>query len=93
MIREVYDKWQLLENNYDAGCADIKSQVKTEFDRHAPFAHQPGNTSPHSTGLAVDISLTDYAAADTIASGCMVTGGGAMSRPVANDRSHFVSPR
>lgn len=92
-IREVYDKWQLLENNNGAECADVKSQIKTEYDHHGPFAHQPGNTSRHSTGRAVDISLTNYADADTIAAGCVVTGGGAMSRPVANDRSHFESPR
>lgn len=92
-IREVYDKWQLLENNNDAECADIKNQIKAEFDHHGPFAHQPGNTSRHSTGRAVDISLTNYADADAIAAGCVVTGGSAMSRPVANDRSHFESPR
>lgn len=86
-IREVYDKWQLLKNNNDLACADTKSQVETEFDYHSPFAHQPGNTSRHSSGRAVDIHLSDYTVADTIAAGCN------MSRPVANDRSHFESPR
>jgi hypothetical protein len=86
-IREVYDKWQLLQNNNDAACADTKSQVKVEFKKHSKFAHQPGNTSHHSSKQAVDIHLSDYTDADTIAAGCN------MSRPVANDRSHFESPR
>jgi hypothetical protein len=92
-IREVYDKWQLLVNNNDPVCAETKRQVGIEFKRHSKFAHQPGNTSRHSSGLAVDIHLSDYTDADTIATGCAVTGGGSMSRPVANDRSHFESPR
>ena len=86
-IREVYDKWQLLKNNNDAACADTKGKVKIEFKRHSKFAHQPGMTSPHSSGLAVDIGLSDYTAADTIAAQC------SMSRRVRNDRSHFESPR
>jgi hypothetical protein len=86
-LREVYDKWQLLKDNNDSVCADTKRQVEIEFMKHSPFAHQPGNTSRHSTGRAVDIHLSDYTDADTIAAGC------SMSRPVANDRSHFVSPR
>ncbi|MBI3479073.1 MAG: D-alanyl-D-alanine carboxypeptidase family protein [Nitrosomonadales bacterium] len=86
-IREVYDKWQLLMNNNDAACADIKRQVKAEFKYHSKFSHQPGKTSPHSSGRAVDIGLSDYKDADTIAAGC------AMFRTVPNDRSHFESPR
>jgi len=82
-IREVYDKWQLLQNNNDAACADTKREVKVEFKKHSKFAHQPGNTSHHSSGRAVDISLTNYTNADTIAAGCN------MSKPVANDISHF----
>jgi len=92
-IREVYDKWQLLENNNDSVCADTKRQVENEFNKHSPFSHQPGNTSPHSSGRAVDIHLSDYTDADTIAAGCTIAGGGTMSRPVPNDRSHFESPR
>lgn len=92
-IREVYDKWQLLVNNTDPGCADIKSSVRAEFNKHGPFAHQPALTSRHSSGRAIDISLSSYADADTIAAGCPVAGGGAMSRPVSNDRPHFESPR
>ena len=86
-IREVYDKWQLLVNNNDPVCADTKRQVKTEFDRHSRFAHQPGTTSRHSTRTAVDISLSNYTEADAIAAECN------MSRPVPNDRPHFESPR
>jgi hypothetical protein len=39
-IREVYDKWQLLENNYDAACADTKFQVQVEFVLY-PCLHSP----------------------------------------------------
>ena len=85
-IREVYDQWQLLKNNNDAACADTKRKVEIEFDHH-DFAHQPGNTSRHESGRAVDIHLSDYTVADTIAAGCN------MSRPVPNDRVHFESPR
>jgi hypothetical protein len=87
-IREVYDKWQLLENNNDSVCADTKRQVEIEYKRHSKFSHQPGNTSRHSSGRAVDIHLSAYTDADIIAAGC-----NSMSRPVANDRSHFESSR
>lgn len=86
-IREVYDKWQTLKDNNEPACADIKQKVKDEFDHHSKFAHQPGNTSPHSTGHAVDISLSNYSEADAIAAECN------MSRAVPNDRPHFESPR
>jgi uncharacterized protein YcbK (DUF882 family) len=92
-IREVYDKWLLLENNNDSACADTKRQVEFEFKKHSKFSHQPGNTSRHSSGLAVDIHLLNYTDADIIAAGCTIVGGGTMSRPVPNDRSHFESPR
>ncbi len=81
-LREVYDKWQLLKNNNDAACADIKLKVEEEYIKHQ-IVHQPGVTSRHSTGRAVDISLSSYATADAIAAGC------GMSRPVPNDRVHF----
>jgi hypothetical protein len=86
-IREVYDKWQLLQDNNDSVCADTKVQVELEYMHHSPFSHQPGETSLHSSRLAVDIHLSDYTDADTIAAGCN------MSKPVANDRSHFESKR
>ena len=70
-----------------------KLQVEVEFMYHSKFAHQPGLTSRHSSGLAVDISLSSYTDADTIAPGCAVAGGGAMSRPVSGDRSHFCITR
>ena len=86
-IREVFDKWQLLRDNNDSVCADTKIQVELEYMHHSPFSHQPGETSHHSSRLAVDIHLSDYTDADTIATVCN------MSRPVANDRSHFESQR
>jgi hypothetical protein len=82
-IREVYDKWQLLKDNQDPVCAEVKAQVLIEWDRHGPFAAQPGRTSRHSDGRAVDISLSNYGMADTIAARCQ------MWRRLPNDAPHF----
>jgi hypothetical protein len=82
-IREVYDKWQLLEGNQDPVCAEVKAQVLIEWNRHGPFAAQPGKTSNHSDGRAVDIGFTNYEMADTIAARCQ------MWRRLPNDKPHF----
>jgi hypothetical protein len=82
-ILEVYDKWQLLEHNEDPVCAEVKASVLIEWNKHGPFAHQPGTTSRHSTGRAVDISLSNYGVADSIAARCQ------MIRNVPDDRPHF----
>ncbi len=86
-LREVYDQWQLLKDNNDPQCADVKSQAQAEYSKHGPFAHQPARTSRHSSGRAVDVHLSDYTNADTIVAGCN------MSRPVSPDAVHFESPR
>lgn len=83
-IREVYDKWQQLKDNTNSTCAQVKEEVRREWERHGPFAHQPGKTSNHPSGKAMDIWMKDYSKADTIAARCN------MKRPLgAADRVHF----
>lgn len=82
-IREIYDKWALLKNNKTAECKKVKADVEAEYNRHGPFAHQPGATSLHSSGSAVDISGVPADHADKIAYRCK------MSRPVPNDPVHY----
>ncbi|MGD7196496.1 hypothetical protein [Ralstonia pseudosolanacearum] len=82
-IREVWDKWQQLQNNNNPACASLKEAVHTEWIKHGPFAHQPGATSNHSSGKAVDIGGVPQGNADAIGSQCN------MRRPVPNDRVHY----
>lgn len=82
-IREVWDKWQQLQNNNSSACASVKEAVRVEWIKHGPFAHQPGATSNHSSGKAVDIGGVPQGNADAIASQCN------MRRPVPNDRVHY----
>jgi len=81
-LREVWDKWQLLKNDSSAACAKTKLNVKNEFTQHR-MVHQPGLTSRHSSGNAVDISGVPEAVADTTAAAC------SMSRPVSKDPVHY----
>ncbi|NKF96427.1 hypothetical protein GO290_03500 [Ralstonia solanacearum] len=82
-IREVWDKWQQLQNNNNPACGSLKEAVHTEWMKHGPFAHQPGATSNHSSGKAVDIGGVPQGNADAIGSQCN------MRRPVPNDRVHY----
>jgi len=81
-FHEVWDKWQLLKNDSSAACATTKLNVKNEFTQHR-MVHQPGLTSRHSSGNAVDISGVPEAVANTTAAAC------SMSRPVSNDPVHY----
>lgn len=56
-LREVWDKWQLLKNNKEKECAELKAKVKTEFEGHDLLDTQrPAGTSKHTQGKAIDIS-------------------------------------
>ncbi len=81
-LREVWDKWQLLKGNDTVECRTVKADVGTEWNKHA-MVRQPGVTSNHSTGTAVDIAGVPAANADAIAAQCN------MHRPLADDRVHF----
>ncbi|MBC7547686.1 MAG: D-alanyl-D-alanine carboxypeptidase family protein [Polaromonas sp.] len=81
-LREVWDKRQLLKNNSVAACASTKLAVEKEFAKHR-MVHQPGLTSRHSNGMAVDIAGVPEAVADNVASIC------GMARNVSHDRVHY----
>lgn len=81
-LREVWDKWQLLKNDTTTACQVIKADVRTHWVRHG-MVRQPGHTSNHSSGTAVDIGGVPEGSADTIATHCN------MYRPYADDRVHY----
>jgi D-alanyl-D-alanine dipeptidase len=81
-LREVWDKWQLLKNNSSPECATIKAEVRTHWVQHA-IVRQPGTTSNHSSGNAVDIAGVPSSDADSIAEGCN------MRRPLSDDPVHY----
>jgi hypothetical protein len=81
-LREVWDKWKLLENNTEAACAALREIVAAEMDRHS-IVHQPGKTSRHSLGNAVDIGSVPESEADAVAASCN------MKRAVPGDAPHF----
>jgi len=83
-LREVWDKWQAIKNNTQNACQERKSQIQTEWDRH-DMVHQPATVSPHTAGNAFDANWSPTSLdIDSLASSCN------LSRPVANDRVHFV---
>ncbi len=81
-LREVWDKWMLLRNNSSEACQSTKESVRVEWERHR-IVRQPGNTSNHSQGNAVDIAGVPSATADAIALACN------MQRPLADDPVHY----
>lgn len=81
-LREVWDKWQLLKNNTTEACRVIKVDVRTHWDFHG-MVRQPGQTSNHSLGTAVDMGGVPADSADTIATQCT------MNRPLADDPVHY----
>jgi hypothetical protein len=81
-LREIWDKWKLLETNSDPACADVKNTVKEHWDKHG-LVYQPAKTSPHSKGIAVDIGGVPQDQADAIAASCN------MYRPFPNDKPHY----
>ncbi len=81
-LREVWDKWMLLRDDSSAVCQPTKESVRIEWERHR-IVRQPGNTSNHSAGNAVDIAGVPNAQADAIALACN------MRRPLADDPVHY----
>jgi|GEM_PF-5841418 len=83
-LQEVYDKWQLLKDNAQPECQEVKDAVRREFNKHRVI-RRPVNNSQHSTGNAVDIAGIPGERADSIAAACN------MYRPEpSKDRVHFV---
>jgi len=57
-LREVWDKWKLLENDNTPECAALKATVKAEWDGHN-LKHVPTNRiSNHTRGIAFDLVIT-----------------------------------
>lgn len=81
-LRDVWDKWQLLERNTDPACAALRKIVEKEKKRHR-MKFQPGRTSRHSSGTAVDIAGVPEQRADAIAASCR------MWRAVSGDVPHY----
>ena len=81
-LREVWDKWQLLQNNNEERCKAVKAQVEEEWAAHA-LRFQPGTRSNHNIGMAVDIGGVPPASADAIAAQCN------MYRRVPSDPVHY----
>lgn len=81
-LREVWDKWAILKNDNTEACKKIKDEV-WRHDRKHRMKHQPGITSNHTTGTAVDFGGITAASADKTAKACN------MHRPYANDPVHF----
>lgn len=57
-LRSVWDKWNLLRNMREPECADLRTEVQTEFDRHDLLLTQrpASGTGPHTEGRAVDMT-------------------------------------
>ena len=83
-LREVWDKYDLLENTSDPACDELKSEIREEFQRHR-LRYRPARTSRHTAGTAIDASwnLPTGQSIDALANRCV------LSRPVPNDPIHF----
>jgi len=100
-LLDVYDQWQKIKDNNDPACADTKASIEKEFNKHSPFAREPGITSRHSqldaqgnpAGNAVDISFVPDDAnvsADAVACQCnMYRPLINMPDPTKNDPIHY----
>jgi hypothetical protein len=87
-LREVWDKWRLLVDRREAECADLRTQVQQEFQRHGLLlAQRPASPNgPHTQGLAVDMrSSLPLQQFLNLANGCQ------LYRPLPqNDPVHFI---
>jgi hypothetical protein len=82
-IREVWDKWQAIQNRNDAACAQTKAQVQTEWNRHG-LRVRPAAVSDHTGGRAFDANFSPGSLnIDQLANGC------SLSRTVQGDDVHF----
>ncbi len=87
-LREVWDKWRLLRDRREPECADLRTQVQQEFQRHGLLLTQrPASPNgPHTQGLAVDMrSSLPLQTFLNLASGCQ------LYRPLPQtDPVHFI---
>jgi hypothetical protein len=86
-LREVFDKWQLLKNDFSPVCASVRATVMREYMEHQ-LVRRPVQYSRHTSGRALDISGMPANQADSIAAQCK------MFRPEpVNDWVHYEIPR
>lgn len=86
-LREVWDRWNDLRNRRDPECADLRTQVQQEFQRHGLLLTQrPAAASAHTRGEAFDANwnLPRGGNIDTLAANC------GLQRPFATDPVHFI---
>lgn len=82
-LREVWDKYHLINSWNEAECAAVKQNINDEWGTHI-LVYQPAETSNHTAGNAFDASWTPLGLdIDALAGQCSLT------RPVANDPVHF----
>lgn len=84
-LREVWDKYQIVEDWRRSRCAEVQRNVRNEWERHG-ITYQPAKESRHSSRVAFDANwgtLNEGVTIDNLAAGC------GLSRPVPNDPVHF----
>lgn len=83
-LREVWQKFQKIRDWNEAECANVKTNIVTEWNRHG-LAFQPAAVSNHTSGTAFDANwnLPQGVSIDTLAQGCN------LSRCVPGDNVHF----
>ncbi|CAJ0705474.1 hypothetical protein LMG18091_04448 [Ralstonia wenshanensis] len=84
-IREVWDKWMLLKDNNMPQCAALKARVIQEKAHKHHLVAQPGITSQHSVGKAMDLSISPYSdnMRAYLRQHCN------LKQPVPNDKVHY----
>lgn len=87
-LREVWDRWNDLRNRRDPECADLRTEVQQEFQRHGLLLTQrPAATSSHTRGEAFDANWTLPLNANIDS----LTGNCNLQRPLPNtDPVHFI---
>ncbi len=86
-LREVWDRWNDLRNRRDPECANLRTEVQQEFQRHGLLLTQrPAAASAHTRGEAFDANwnLPAGVSIDTLAANC------GLQRPFATDPVHFI---
>lgn len=85
-LREVWDKWQLIAGWPEAECANVKSAVEAEWDRH-DLKYRPAAQSNHTVernAFDANVSVPPGQNEDTLGAGC------GLSRAVPGDWVHWV---
>lgn len=87
-LREVWDKWDALENDNTPECAALKAEAKMEWDRHGLGDEPTLGVSNHTRGRAFDLTIFGISSAqkDSIGQSC----GNLIRFDPINDPAHFA---